>query len=124
MANFLIVDDSAIVRKTIKKQLQTLGQNVPFEADNGKEAFEYYQSNMEMIDVITLDISMPVVNGLDALKDIMKIDKNAVVFMITSHGEESMVLDAIELGATGYILKPVTEKKLQKIIEEVQKDEL
>jgi len=119
MKRFMIVDDSAIVRRTIKNQLQQLNKEIVFEASDGQSAIEYYKDNSSSVDVITLDISMPVLNGLDTLKEIIKIDPDAIVFMITSHGEESMIMDAIEYGAKGYILKPLTEEKLLKLFEEV-----
>lgn len=124
MANFLIVDDSAVVRKTIKKHLLQLNQAVLFEAGDGQVALDIFRANKEKIDVVTLDISMPVINGLDTLKEMITIDKDVVVYMITSHGEEAMVMDAIELGATGYILKPITIEKLEEITQKEKKNEL
>jgi two-component system, chemotaxis family, chemotaxis protein CheY len=121
MANFLIVDDSAIVRKTIKKHLLQLDQTVLFEAQDGQVALDIFQQNKQDIDIVTLDISMPIINGLDTLKEMIKIEQSVVVYMITSHGEEAMVMDAIELGATGYILKPITIEKLAQITQKEKK---
>ncbi|MDX9743608.1 MAG: response regulator [Arcobacteraceae bacterium] len=120
MANIMVVDDSAIVRKTITKQLTDFGHEVVYQAVDGKDAIANYKKGT--IDLVTMDISMPEMNGIEALKGILEIDKDAKVVMITSHGEESMVIEAITIGSIGYLLKPITKEKLQELLKKVKLD--
>ena len=114
MANVLVVDDVSIMRFTIKKHLTSLGHKVIAEASNGFEAINQYETHNP--DIVTMDITMPaengIKNGIEALVGIKKIDRDAKVIMVTSHGEERLVMEAITKGAKGYILKPITEEKL------------
>ena len=116
--NILIVDDSVIIRKNLASILKDLGHTVVGEAANGYDAIQMYK--MRKPDVVTMDITMPgvqgVVDGIDALKRIKEIDADAQIAMITSHGEEELVLDAIEAGAKGYILKPINKEKIESIL--------
>jgi len=117
----MIVDDAKIIRITIKKHLEALGHEVVSLAENGFDAVEQYEKIKP--DIVTMDITMPeqngIKNGIEALDEIIKIDKDANVIMITSHGEQRMVMEAISKGSKGYILKPVTKEKLQQIIEKI-----
>jgi two-component system chemotaxis response regulator CheY len=112
--NILIADDSLILRKTLTKNLEDMGHKVIAQAKSGKEAISLYLEHKP--DLVTMDITMPIMNGIDALKGIMQEDKNAKVIMITSHGEERLVMDAISSGAKGYILKPITTQNLTEAI--------
>ncbi len=111
MLNILVVDDSSIITKTLSKHLLDFGLNVIGIAKNGTEAIEQYKKLNP--DLVTMDITMPIVNGIDALKEIRSFDSQAKVIMITSHGEERLVMDAITLGAKGYMLKPITPLKIK-----------
>lgn len=113
MLNVMVVDDSKIVRKTLKNKIEELGHKILYEAEDGRQAVGYYRRNMNRIDMITMDISMPVLNGILALREIMAIDPDAKIVMITSHGEEELVMEAVVNGAIGYILKPITIEKLK-----------
>lgn len=121
MANIMIVDDVSIMRFTIKGHLQRLGHNIVAEAANGDEAIKMYTTTKP--EIVTMDITMPAVNGIrngiEALEKIREIDKNAKVIMITSHGEEKLVMEAVTKGAKGYVLKPITEEKLKLAIAKV-----
>jgi two-component system chemotaxis response regulator CheY len=121
MANVLIVDDLTIMRQTIKGHAIKLGHKVVGEAANGDEAIKLYKSTNP--DIVTMDITMPafngILNGLEALKLIREFDSEAKVIMITSHGEQKLIIDAINLGAKGYILKPVTYEKLEAIFKKL-----
>lgn len=120
MLQILIVDDSLIIRKQIRRILEDLGHKVMGEAKNADEAVSMYKSFK--IDLVTMDISMPGEDGISASRDIMAIDSNAKIIMVTSRGQEDMVVDAIALGAVGYILKPIIEKEqISKVIDEVFK---
>lgn len=121
MARIMVVDDVSIMRFTIKGHLQKLGHEVVAEASNGDEAINQYMSTKP--DLVTMDITMPAVNdvrsGIEALVKIREFDKNAKVIMITSHGEEKLVMEALTKGAKGYVLKPITEDKLKPALAKV-----
>ena len=121
MAKVMIVDDAKIMRVTLKMLLEKLGHEVIAEAANGHEALDKLKRlNPE---VITMDITMPEVNGIgdgiDTVKHIRQTNKEVKIIMITSHGEQKKVIDAIKSGATSYALKPIEESKLDEIIKKV-----
>ncbi len=126
MLNVLVTDDSMIIRRNITNMLKQLGLNVIAEAKTGKEAIELYEKHNP--DFVTMDITMPEMTGVEALKEIKKSYKDAKVIMVTSHGQEELVMDSIKSGAKGYILKPITVEKLissiKKIFPEVQLNSL
>lgn len=115
--NILVVDDSVLLRKSLISILQGLGHEVVAEAGSGYEAIEAYK--LHKPDIVTMDITMPGIqgihNGVEALKEIKKINDDVKVVMITSHGEEELAMDAISAGAKGYVLKPVTKEKVEAI---------
>ncbi len=117
MLKVLIVDDSLIIRKKVSKILENLGHEVVFDATNGQEAIDAYVKYKP--DLVTMDITMPDMDGITAVKHIMKDDKDAKIIMVTSHGQEDMVIKSIQAGAVGYILKPITDEKLAQVIGEV-----
>lgn len=110
----LIVDDSLIMRKNLERNLKILGHEIVAEADNGLQGIELYKSLHP--DLVTMDITMPGMDGITAVKKIKEIDDKTNVIMITSHGQEAMVMDALKSGAKGYMLKPVTPDKLREAI--------
>jgi len=114
MLDVMIVDDSDIIRNIFSKGLHHLGHNVVGMAKNGKEAVDMYE-NLKP-DLVTMDITMPIMDGMEALKKILEVYPNAVIVMITSHGEEKLVMESISSGAKGYILKPITHKKVEQAI--------
>lgn len=113
----LVVDDSPITLKKLAKMLENIGHQVVGTARTGTDAISQYQTLQP--DLVTMDITMPDMNGIDATKSILADYPHALVIMITSHGQEQMVIDAIEAGAKGYVLKPVNEEKLKEMIEKV-----
>lgn len=117
MLKVLIVDDSLIIRKKISKILENLGHDVVFDATNGQEAIDAYIKYKP--DLVSMDITMPDMDGITAVKDIIKEDKEAKIIMVTSHGQEDMVIKSIQAGAVGYILKPISEDKMAQVIGEV-----
>jgi two-component system chemotaxis response regulator CheY len=117
MLKVLIVDDSLIIRKKISKIFENLGHEVVFDATNGQEAIDAYTKFKP--DLVTMDITMPDMDGITALKHIIKEDNEAKIIMVTSHGQEDMVIKSIQAGAVGYILKPITEEKMAQVIGEV-----
>ncbi len=110
MLNILVVDDSTIIRKLFTKELEAMGHTVVAQAKTGKEAIELYKKHLP--DLVTMDITMPIMNGIDALREIKRNYNDAQVIMVTSHGEEKQVMDAITSGARGYVLKPITTEKI------------
>ena len=121
MARVLVVDDIKIMRYNISKMLNELGHNVVAEADCAYTAVEVYKKFKP--DFVTMDITMPMRNrmrdGIEAVKEIMKFDPEAKIIMVTSHGEEEMVIRAVRAGAQNYILKPFNIDKLKEVIEKL-----
>lgn len=109
MMTVLIVDDSLIMREKISSIMKNLGYKTIL-AENGKEAIRAYNDNSP--DFVTMDIVMPEMDGITALKYILKIDPEAKVIMTTSYKSESMIMDSIKAGALSYIVKPFTEEKI------------
>jgi len=107
MARVLIVDDAAFMRISIKNMLTKNGYDVVGEAENGAIAVEMYKDLQP--DIVTMDITMPEMTGLDALKEITKLDPQSKVVMVSAMGQEAMVRDAIISGAKGFIVKPFKE---------------
>ncbi len=107
MKRVMIVDDAAFMRISIKNTLTKNQYEVVGECENGKVAVTKY---MELKpDIVTMDITMPEMDGLEALKAIMKIDPGAKVVMVSAMGQEAMVRDAVMSGAKGFIVKPFKE---------------
>jgi two-component system chemotaxis response regulator CheY len=117
MLKILVVDDSLIMRRNITKMLEALGHKVVAEAKDGHEAIEVYRRTKP--DLVTMDITMPEMDGIASVKELRKIDKEAKIMMVTSHGQEDMVISAIRSGASGYLLKPINLMKLGDSIRKV-----
>jgi two-component system chemotaxis response regulator CheY len=113
----LVVDDSLIMRRNIGGMLERMGHEVIAEAKNGNEAI--LCNGKFKPDYITMDITMPDMDGIEAVKEIRKSDAEAKIIMVTSHGQEEMVIKAIKAGASGYVLKPVNPEKLSKAIHKI-----
>lgn len=107
MKTVLVVDDAAFMRVSIKNMISKHGFEVIGEAENGAVAVQKF--NELSPDIVTLDITMPEMTGLEALKEIMKINPNAVVIMVSALGQESMVREAVMSGAKGFVVKPFKE---------------
>lgn len=107
MSKVMIVDDAAFMRITIKNMLKKSPHEVVGEAENGRVAVERYKALSP--DVVTMDITMPEMDGLSALKEIMSVNPAANVIMVSAMGQEAMVREAIMSGAKGFIVKPFKE---------------
>ncbi|WP_372589425.1 chemotaxis protein CheY [Fervidobacterium pennivorans subsp. shakshaketiis] len=116
MARILVVDDAAFMRMMLKDILTKAGHEVVGEAANGVEAVEKYKELRP--DVVTMDITMPEMNGIDAIKEIKKIDPNATVIVCSAMGQQAMIIEAIQAGAKDFIVKPFQPAR---VIEAVQK---
>ncbi|HPN30210.1 MAG TPA: response regulator [bacterium] len=101
---FLVTDDSQFMRKQVVRIVQQIGGEVAAEAENGEQAVEMYQTHQP--DLVTMDITMPILNGVEALRKIIEIDKNALVVMVTAIGHETIVKQAIMLGSKHFVVKP------------------
>jgi len=102
--NILIVDDAAFMRMMIKDILSKNGFNVVGEAENGIKAVEKFTELSP--DLTIMDITMPEMDGIVALKEILKIDANAKVCMVSAMGQESIILESVKSGAKDFIVKP------------------
>ena len=107
MKKVLVVDDAAFMRVSIKNMLSKNGYEVIGEAENGKVAIQKFQELSP--DIITMDITMPEMDGLSSLKKILAINASANIVMISAMGQESMVREAVLSGAKGFIVKPFKE---------------
>lgn len=111
MAKILIVDDALIMRMMIKDILQVVGgYEICGEASDGFEAIEKYKELKP--DLVTMDIIMPKCNGIEALKEIMKYDKNAKIVVITAIDQREALMEAIKHGAKDFIVKPFDEERV------------
>jgi len=117
MSRVLIVDDAAFMRMTIRKILEADGYTIAGEADNGEDAVKKYKELLP--DVVLLDITMPVMNGVDALKEIKKFDEKARVVICSAMGQQAMVAQAIQNGARDFIVKPFEKDRLIAAIKRV-----
>lgn len=112
----LIVDDAAFMRMVIRDILVKAGYEVAGEAADGKEAIRLYRTLKP--ELVLLDITMPEMDGIDALKKIMLEDKDAKVIMCSALGQSSMVIESIQAGAKDYIVKPF---QADRVIDSVKK---
>ncbi len=106
----LIVDDSTVMRKIVSQILRSEMYDVCGEASNGQEAIEMFKETNPH--VITMDINMPIKDGITSLKEILAIDPSAKVVMLTSESEQKMVLEAVQNGAKNYVIKPPDREAL------------
>ena len=113
----LIVDDSNFLRNALKKILEGNGYEVVGTAENGLEAVSKYKELKP--DLVTLDIIMPQLNGLQAIKMLRSIDPNALVVMVSSMSSKESITDCVKEGAKNYILKPFEEAKVIEVIQKV-----
>ena len=112
----LIVDDAAFMRMKATKLLTENGYGV-VEATNGAEAVDTYKKQQP--DCVLLDITMPDMNGLDALKEIIKIDPGAKVAMVTAIGQQALIFEALKSGAIDFVVKPFNKERILVTIEKL-----
>ena len=117
MASILIVDDSRTSRKILKGILESEGYEVVGEATNGQEGYERYVELKP--DVVTMDITMPVLDGIEALKKIKGEYPDAKVVMVTAAGQKTKMVEAVQNGANEFVSKPFEPEQLKKIIDKV-----
>lgn len=107
MAKVLIVDDAAFMRKTLALIFQQNGYEIGGEAENGTQAVTRYKELKP--DLVTMDITMPEMDGIQAIKAIKAYDPDCRIIVISAMGQESMVREAVLSGAKGFIVKPFKE---------------
>lgn len=117
MARIMMVDDAAFMRKVIKDTLSKAGYTDLHEAEDGAMAVEKY--NELKPNLVLMDITMPNMDGLQALKKIKEADAGAKVVMCTAMGQESMVVDAIKSGARDFIVKPFNSERIVQTVNAV-----
>jgi two-component system chemotaxis response regulator CheY len=108
----LLVDDSIFVKKQLQQMLLSQDYEVVDTAADGEEAVAKYKEHYPNIDLVTMDITMPKMDGLTALEQIMAFDKTAKVVMISALGKEELVKKALLLGAKNFIIKPLDRAKV------------
>ena len=108
----LLVDDSMFVRKQLEQILLSEGFDVIASADNGYEGVEKYKELFPKIDLVTMDITMPVMDGITALEKIIEFDDEATIIMISALGKQDLVKKALVIGAKNYIVKPLDRGKV------------
>ncbi len=116
MATVLVVDDSAFMRMRAVAGVKELGHET-LEAGDGKEAVEVYKQARPQ--AVMLDITMPNMDGLAALREIMAFDSSARVAMVTAMGQQSMVMEAIKAGARDFIVKPFEPERMKAALDKI-----
>lgn len=119
MAKILIVDDSKTSRKILRSILEECGHEVIAEAVNGEDGIAKYKEYQP--DITTLDITMPVLDGIETLKQITDYNPKAVVVMATAAGQKSKIIDAAKSGAADFIQKPFDKDQISTIINSLAK---
>lgn len=117
MPRVLVVDDALFMRVTISNMMTEWGYDVVAQAANGKEAvakFEEYQP-----DLVTMDVTMPVMNGIEAVKQIVEQHSHAKIIMITALGKQKLVTQALAYGAKDFVTKPFQPERLKEVMNHV-----
>ena len=117
MAKILIVDDSRTSRKVLRGILESKGHTVVGEACNGQEAVVLYEELRP--ELVTMDITMPIMDGLAALQAIRGKDELAKVIMITAAGQKEKITESVRLGAEDFLTKPFDEEKVLAVVERI-----
>lgn len=113
----LIVDDASFMRMMIKDILTKNGYEIAAEAENGLRAIEKYTETKP--DLVMLDITMPEMDGIQALKKIKELDQNANIIMCSAMGQQAMVIEAIQSGAKDFIVKPFQAERVLEAVKKV-----
>lgn len=111
----LIADDAKVMRDILKDIFMSMGHTVIGEAVTGKEAISKYKELKP--DIMTMDIVMPEMNGIQAVKEIIAFDPNAIIIVVSALGHESLVMEALKSGAKDFIVKPFKKEDIANAIE-------
>lgn len=118
MKKVLIVDDSKTSRKILKNIFEENNYEVAGEAANGQECLDKYQELHP--DLVTLDITMPVMDGIETLSKLKEMDPNAKVVMITAAGQKNKMVEAVRLGAEDFVTKPYETSRIVEVLEKLK----
>lgn len=119
----IIVEDETLIRKGIRKKTENLGAEVVFDTDSGYRLFEYIKENgQECFDVLLVDICMPVMNGLDVIAGVKKLKNNVRVVVLSGYSNFDYARQAIRLGVSEYLLKPIEQDALRSVIQRLEAD--
>jgi two-component system chemotaxis response regulator CheY len=114
MAKIMVVDDAAFMRVNLKNIIEKDGHTIIAEAEDGSEAIKKYKDKNP--DLVTMDVTMPDVDGIEALKKIIEYDNDATIIMCSAMGQKAMVIESIEAGARDFIVKPFNEERVLKVL--------
>ncbi len=114
MAKILIVDDSRTSRKMLRSILESSGHEILDEAVNGQEGVQKFQALKP--DIVTLDITMPIVDGVEALKMIKALDAESKVIMVTAAGQKNKMIECIKAGANEFLTKPFEQQEILNVV--------
>lgn len=114
MSNILLVDDSRTSRKMLRTILESEGHVIVGEAINGEDGVSKYKELNP--DITTMDITMPVLDGIEALKQIKEYDPEATIIMVTAAGQKSKMIEAVKLGAVEFLTKPFEPQQILTVI--------
>ena len=117
MKKVLVVDDAAFMRLNLKNIIEDMGFKIVAEAENGKEGVEKYKEHNP--DLVTMDITMPEMDGISATKEIKNFDDNAKVLVCSAMGQQSLVIEAIEAGAKDFIVKPFERTRIREAMNKI-----
>lgn len=117
MSRILVCDDSAFMRMMLKKLLVDKGHEIVAEAGDGKQAVQLYRQHKP--DLVTMDITMPLMDGIEAVKHIHEEDPLARIIMVTAIGQRSVITDAIKAGASSFIIKPFDPEQVEETINKI-----
>lgn len=120
MPTVLVVDDAVFMRSTIKRMLENQQFEVVGEASNGLEAIDMYRKLLP--DVVTMDITMPRMTGIEAVKAIIAEYPDAKIVMVTALGQQKLIVDALEYGAKDFITKPFDPDQIVHVLQNVTSD--
>ncbi len=115
MARILITDDAAFMRMMVRSALESKGHEIVGEAANGEDAIKAYKQFKP--DVVTMDITMPDMDGVTAVRGIIEFDPKAKIIMCSAMGQTVMVMDALKAGAKDFVVKPFQPDRLQQAID-------
>ncbi|GAB6098127.1 chemotaxis protein CheY [Halanaerocella petrolearia] len=111
----LVVDDAQFMRTMLTKLIEENGYEVAGEAVNGEEAVQKYQDLAP--DLVTMDITMPKMDGIEAIREIMKLNSDAKIIVCSAMGQKPMVVESLEAGAKDFVVKPIKPEKVKEALD-------